>query len=338
MNKQITAFYIGWIGHDNLGDEILFDAHRQLFPDWHWQHFHPKHPLTEKPDIVFLGGGTLIGRANLAIDYLQNFIDSGIPVVCIGTGVANPEFWSTRNREFVDILPRWAKLLHGFKYVGVRGPLSQAILTQYGFSGSQVVGDTAVALAQDTYKPPSQDKTIGLNIGHASGNMWLDDEENWLAIITQTVQQLLNNGWKIKLLPVWPKDLAINQKLSSNVNSPNCQLIEAYQDYHQYLREIESCQIFIGEKLHATIIATMNRIPSIMLEYRPKCRDYMMSIGMEEYNLRVDKTTPETIIQAVENLSNNQERVVSKLNTNILDLKNHLYSARDDIVKILNKK
>jgi polysaccharide pyruvyl transferase WcaK-like protein len=39
-------------------------------------------------------------------------------------------------------------------------------------------------------------------------------------------------------------------------------------------------------KLHATVLATCALTPSIMLEYRPKCRDYMESIGQGRFTFK----------------------------------------------------
>jgi polysaccharide pyruvyl transferase WcaK-like protein len=41
-------------------------------------------------------------------------------------------------------------------------------------------------------------------------------------------------------------------------------------------------------KLHATVLATCALTPSIMLEYRPKCRDYMQSIGQDRFTFKTD--------------------------------------------------
>ncbi len=62
----------------------------------------------------------------------------------------------------------------------------------------------------------------------------------------------------------------------------------------------------------------MLRIPSIMLEYRPKCLDYMESINMENYSIRTDRVTAPLLIERLHELIKNYDSIVRTLDERIL--------------------
>ena len=68
-NKQ-TAAYAGWVGYDNLGDEVLYQSYIKLFHSFCFIHYISNsiveryYKLIKKQvyDIRVLGGGTLINQ------------------------------------------------------------------------------------------------------------------------------------------------------------------------------------------------------------------------------------------------------------------------------------
>ena len=55
----------------------------------------------------------------------------------------------------------------------------------------------------------------------------------------------------------------------------------------------------------------MPYVPSLMLEYRPKCRDYMMSIGQEDKTIRTDQFKAEDVWDIV-NTWNSKRQLLSE--------------------------
>ena len=87
---------------------------------------------------------------------------------------------------------------------------------------------------------------------------------------------------------VWPQDLKITKR-AVELSNTSSEIYEIYDNHLEFLRLVRNLNYFVGMKLHATILATCAFVPSLMLEYRPKCRDYMRSIDQEDATVRTDQ-------------------------------------------------
>ena len=111
------------------------------------------------------------------------------------------------------------------------------------------------------------------------------------------------------------------RRLEKKVKHPNCRLVKAYSSIDSYQEEVDKCDLFIGQKLHSTVFATMGRIPSIMLGYRPKCLDYMKSINMGKYHIRTDELTSKLLISKFTELHSNHVKISKDLDKQIMHYK-----------------
>lgn len=315
--------YIGWVGYGNLGDEALYEAHRLLFPALNFMPFRVTKPtrlfsaLTGRTiplRAAVLGGGTLINQSEIWLRQTRYAINMGVPVFCMGTGVASHNFWKYHpGVHDTQRLYDWKDVLSKFVFVGVRGPESLSLLKAKGID-AEIVGDTAFSLPFSSAKSNRTfKKVVGINVGiNAETAMW-GNSQLFLLEIKKTVIKLLEDGFEVRLLPVWAKDVAVSLDVQQWVNSKRCRVIKAYDNYLMYADQVKKCDIFIGQKLHATIFATINNVPSIMLEYRPKCLDYMMSINMERYSVRTDKVKSEQLLALVYRLIDDRNSVRTEL-------------------------
>jgi polysaccharide pyruvyl transferase WcaK-like protein len=239
-----------------------------------------------------LGGGTLI-NAPLYGEQLRQAQKLNYPTIVFGAGVRNPEFWD-RIPGASNLLSEWIPLLEQSEFVGVRGPISQSILEQNRFHKAEVIGDPSLFLARPKIERKTMNKKLGLNIGISYGKIW-GKEEEVLDFIVNFVQIMIDKGWEITFVPVWDKDLPYIEEAVRRINK-NIKIFLKYKSLQDTLRFIESCDIFIGEKLHSVVLACCTYTPSIMLEYRPKCRDFMTSLDLQKYNIRTDCLDNEHII------------------------------------------
>lgn len=102
-----------------------------------------------------------------------------------------------------------------------------------------------------------------------------------------------------------------------------------------YLDSIRECDVFVGEKLHSVVLASAVFVPSIMLEYRPKCLDFQLSLGRGEYNIRIDKLEAADLVDRLEQLSRNRPQEQSKLSTAVAELRGRLRTASDEVIQTL---
>lgn len=339
--------YIGWTGYGNLGDEVVYEAYEKLFPGSNFTEFRISRPVKwvsallrrEIPfGYVALGGGTIINQSKFYLAQTEYLINKNVPMFCMGTGVAAREFW--KNHEDVHTandIEKWVPLLKQFIYVGVRGPLSQKRLADVGLN-VEIVGDTALAFTNETYQKRAGRKIIGLNISPGTGNMMWGDQEVFKKEILSSVQKFIADGFEIRLLPIWKDDLALCKYIDTQVNDSACTTIVAYDTIPHYIEELDKCDLFVGLKLHATILATMLRIPSIMLEYRPKCLDYMQSVNMGDYSIRTDQLTRTVLDKKLHELIKNYDAIVTTLDERLLHYKYLQQGKAKYIIQQLNKK
>jgi len=301
--------YIGWLGHGNLGDEAMYKATQMAFNrnDILLYKYHNKMQYLENImkkriyKFVMLGGGTLIntrgsgGQLRLA----QNL---NYPTAVFGSGVRNPEFWDRIPGES-NLLGEWITILKQCESVGIRGPISQSILEQNGFHKAEVIGDPVLFLARPNIEEKAMNKKLGLNIGTSYGRIW-GKEEEVLDFIVKFAHIMIDKAWEITFVPVWDQDLPYIEEAVRRINK-HINIFLKYKSLEDTLRFIESCDIFIGEKLHSVALACCTYTPSIMLEYRPKCRDFMASLDLQKYNIRTDCLDNEHIITLCSELYEN---------------------------------
>ncbi|MCE2594724.1 polysaccharide pyruvyl transferase family protein [Motilimonas cestriensis] len=337
-NESNKSCYIGWVGYKNLGDEILFDAHNELFPNENFKLYLRSKildnffPNAHTYKSAFLGGGTLINQANIWLELLEDFHKKSVPLFCFGTGVVSPDFWNSNvSWGWQNRIQEWADMLKKFEYVGVRGPISCKQLTDLGVK-AEIIGDTAISLAPNSVerKLIKGKPVVGINIGFTKGKMW-GEEKSFLSEIDKTIKKLLDTGHSIKLLPVWDADIPVNKAIMERFPGKDIDLVLSYENYEGYTNQLKQCDVFVGEKLHATVIATLHRVPSIMIEYRPKCLEYMMSIEMERYCMNTSTFKAEDCIDKVNFLLSNANQVSTELEERILHYKNIQFSKSKQI-------
>jgi polysaccharide pyruvyl transferase WcaK-like protein len=337
-NKPLLS-YMGWIGHNNLGDEILYDAHKVLFPDFAVVPFRDSkranETIAKRPGKLragILGGGTLINQSSLWLDQMATITARDLPLFCLGTGVMPTDFRPIGGDTNFD---RWVEVLNSFSFIGVRGPDSLKALKAAGVAKAQITGDTALALAPTTYKPRPGKKVIGFNYGIVKENQLWGDADTYTDNVVKALQTLIADGYEIHLLPVWDKDIASNKALLVRVNSQKCTMIECFDSLENYSAELEKCDVFIGQKLHATVMACMRRIPSLMIEYQPKCHDFMASIDMDAFILKTSDCTPETLIDMLRKLQKDSKKIEQKLDKRIMQHRTKQFELAAKISKQL---
>ncbi|SRR5258708_3996890 len=208
--------YIGWAGHGNLGDEAPYHAYKKLFPESRLVEFNLDRPIKVLSSLsrveksfghVALGGGTLINQSEVYLKQTEYLIQRQVPMFCLGTGVASQSFWSSHQEiHTAGEITRWAELLKKFIYVGVRGPRSQKALAEVGLT-VDVVGDSALTLADRTYRKRESKKIIGINVSRGTDNVMWGDFKMFINQVEAAVTQLVRVGFEVRILPIWQSDL-----------------------------------------------------------------------------------------------------------------------------------
>lgn len=337
-DKKVLAYVDGAIGENNLGDEALFYSMKSLFN--HHNLIHIDGSRTQKYILLFdsfikegiLAGGTLIYQSRW-LEKTKRFLDICPNLYVFGTGVANQSFWSTQ-KEWRNDIDQWIKILSNCRYVGVRGPVSAELLYDAGIKNVEVVGDPVITLAKEIIEENYINNSIGLNIGQSYGKVWGNEKE----ILEQYIKLALHAkkaNWDVHWFVVCPGDLEITYKAAiksgteSNIN-------EIYHDAEKYIEIVKNMSVFVGMKLHSVVLATCAYVPSVMLEYRPKCLDYMKSINNEDFTIRTDRFSGDEVWQIASSINNKRNEYAEILFKNVKDLQIRQRNKLDDLLKIMN--
>lgn len=307
-----SVAYVGWSGNGNLGDEAMLSAHQQLLAPWDVRQVPnlPRNPVLAAVGragafgAVCLGGGTLIFNGHFR-ETLGALLDAAphAPRTMLSVGVEDPTYAVGRRARTGEEPALWAPILRRFPTVRVRGPRSAATLADVGIE-AQVVGDPALALALPEGLPdplaggpaPRDGGVVGINVG-ITDDLWGQDEEGLLAHVRELARSLVARGAEVRLISTTTEDTAPLERLAAEVPGavapPAC-------DLDTVLRALAGCDVLVGEKLHALVLAARVGVPGIAMEYRPKCRDFQQSVGRERYTLRTDELTAGSLLELVD--------------------------------------
>jgi hypothetical protein len=272
-------------------------------------------------DGAVLGGGTLVGWPTYRSS-LEELLSLGseLPGFAMGVGVEDPEFLG-RDRALVQAidgsgrrpgdaqeafereLDRWAEVLGRLRRVTVRGPRSQEILATAGVR-AEVVGDPALLLADAAPTAAPGDRLLGINIGRSRA-MW-GDLETLVSRTAEFAEAMTGRGWRLRFVAVWPEDLPVVLETARRVGR-EAEVVEGWTGLDVLLDRLRECRAFVGMKLHSAVLASAVHVPSVMLEYQPKCADFQRSVGRGDFLVRTDALDVASLVDRVDELDRGYE-------------------------------
>jgi polysaccharide pyruvyl transferase WcaK-like protein len=308
-----TIGYLGWTGYGNMGDEAIHQALLESLPslDFVPVPLGPAAALRASNRVrvlrhspLLLGGGTVLGRRIWRFHLRQALaLSARQPAFMLGAGVEDPAFARLGHLSEQRELPRWRALLRHFDEVTVRGPRSAELLGDVGIA-ARVIGDPALLLdleaASSVPDSGTEAPLLGVNLG-VSDDLWGHDQPHVVEEVAATLRRLSAGAWRFRALVVNPADRpdAVAVGIAAGLDDSRWEIIDA-SDPHTYLAAVAPCRLVIAERLHAAVLAARVGVPPITLEYQPKCRDFLRSIGLESLALRTDRLHAGALTELVE--------------------------------------
>lgn len=340
-DKTPLAYVGGWLGQSNLGDEALYLAAQRLFDRCRLLHYDGRRTLATLLEYVplirfgALAGGTLINRSREWFDIAESFQTAGGELLVMGTGVAHPEFWSRYN-DFIDTRAAWIPVLRRCAYVGVRGPLSAQLLSDAGLQTVDVIGDPALIFAERTACDNWIPNSLGLNLGQARQWQWGTDEQLRVEF-TKLAQFASTQGWAVRWYVVWADDYETT-RMAARESGTESEIVCIYDDPEAYLRDVRRMSVFVGMKLHASMLAMCAYVPLIAVEYQPKCKDFMASVDQESFMLRSDAFRAEEAWELVKKLSHERTQHSEVLFRSVNKLKSKQVAKAKDLCSLIGQR
>jgi polysaccharide pyruvyl transferase WcaK-like protein len=222
------------------------------------------------------------------------------PLLFTGVGVEDPAFQGEMQHAHADELSRWTEILGAAAHLTVRGPLSARLLRDVGIEAPHV-SDPALLLGPvDATGTAVRPKLLGLNIA--------DPEDQYRGTGTRVfdacaaaVRTLLRSQWSVRLFPFTRKDLilarAFRQALDGRV-----EIFPGFHDVDELLGSIAECDVLVGQRLHAVVLAAAVAVPALAVDYRPKCRDFQLSIGRGDWTVSTLDVSAALVVDRVTRL------------------------------------
>lgn len=339
-----TLAYMGYSHFGNVGDDLIYAAHERTLPatlallptEFERSLLRVARAMRPEQSIdgILLGGGTIVGRTEWRrrVTNAKSRIDA--PVIATGVGIEDPEFTAgRRNYEDFTELEQWRSVFDDSPHISVRGPRSQELLWRVGID-STVASDTALILAPDvlTIERPAQPR-IGVAFAVAGDQ---DDPAymNSIREVVQALHQLTDRGWFVSMFVFDKRDLPLTAQIKKELGA-SAKIVETPYDVIDLLPELEACDVFTGQRLHSVVMASAVGVPSIALEYQPKCRDFQMSIGRAEWTLSTSEVTSSRLVDHIMELSDNRSTHSAKIREAVLQAKQGLIEDQHKIAETL---
>ncbi|MFH1417809.1 MAG: polysaccharide pyruvyl transferase family protein [Planctomycetota bacterium] len=297
--------YIGCLWHANVGDEAVFCGLKRLRPDVAWLPSIPSAMgLAPWPSLwldgptflesVVLGGGTLINVGRYRC-WAEELLRLGQTVWCCGTGVGSAG-WS---QEADPDIKAWRGVLNEFVGIAVRGPRSKERLEALGVSRVEVCGDLALALVLDEPRLPVDPPALALNVSVPVSDEEPVNMECAIDALINVAARWRKRGGRILPLAMDRADIAPLAHLCRQIDmDPRC--ILSGLDPFEIIDALASCSALIGVRLHSAVLATCAGVPPILLGYRDKCLDFMLSMGLGDAHIdlaEIDAASSENRIE-----------------------------------------
>jgi polysaccharide pyruvyl transferase WcaK-like protein len=310
---RIIVGYLGWDDHGNMGDDAIRLTYERQLPQYllrslpdrprHFPSFFRSTKYSQFRNIhLLLGGGTLIGKRYWRAMITGNLLLArGRPALMVGAGVEDPEFQGRYSGSSRGELRHWRRILARFDRITVRGPRSAELLARYDIEAT-VVGDPSLLLTTQTESVIPN--LLGVTVGFGS-DLW---SHNQRLVIREVAEALAlvhrrNPECQIRFLIVSVEDIEWTHLCSAALSELGIASdITPATNPEVFLSEVAKCQVFVGQRLHSVILASSCAVPSIMLEYQPKCLDFMRSIERAQWSLRTDRLTAKQLASLITDL------------------------------------
>jgi polysaccharide pyruvyl transferase WcaK-like protein len=304
--------YIGWVGYQNLGDDLMWDIFKKLSETYLGRNQFKVTVSTPKliqedvnPDIVVLGGGSLIIKKY--IDIMYDYLKKKKDLIIWGSGydwLVKSEF--DKMLKFSQYIPdimdndskkKLLEIIETAKFFGVRGPLTYQVLQKIGANMNKVIvsGDPGLLLKSNKkihFKNSKQLKPIiGLNWGTSNNKIFGEDEIAVENQLSEAAKQFIQNGYNIYIYTMWNKDQEPNRRLYKKIgDSKNVFLSTELINQQQLIDIIKNCEFTINFKLHANVTSAATKVPFIPLGYRFKTFDFASSLNLLNNVIPTDST------------------------------------------------
>ena len=280
-----------------------------------------------------VGGGTLIFTPR-NVGWLSTFeflAKSSVPLFSFGTGVVDPDYIEQLDVRFdAAAAEDWITSLRRCPFISVRGVESKRILSEHGLADAEVVGDPALHFARSDYIKKPRRKRIGISLTRYA-HFWRNQKSESLQKMEHVLKWLTEEKWQLVFFPAMAEDLEFCLEVVDRLGLYNAAIFDDFLDCRSVLNALETLDVFIGYRLHLGIAACCVCTPAIMIEYQPKCHDFMRTLNLDAYSFRADRLEVDELVGAItyayehaETIQQTQAFECSRYKKRLIDFRNRV--------------
>jgi polysaccharide pyruvyl transferase WcaK-like protein len=112
------------------------------------------------------------------------------------------------------------------------------------------------------------------------------------------LRTLQASGWTVRLLPFDRKDLVVARRARRTLGD-RTEIMSRFLDVDALRRSIAECDVLVGQRLHSVVLAAAVGVPAVAIDYRPKCRDFQLSIDRQDWTVSTIDITAGGVLDMV---------------------------------------
>jgi hypothetical protein len=290
--KNILIPYFGWIGHKNIGDEIVFDifiemiketlniceknvtiydygSRESLFDEFSW----------DVASGAVLGGGSTIDQYYLR--RIEQAVFMQKPVIAWSSGFQVDGELSKSQKDSMSVF-------RGIKYGSIRGNITNKKLSEFhGHSDLTVSSDVGLLapLFFNIFSSSVSEDTDFLRFSKKNKKMFSVTPHGIdKASSKKLIEACLKlNNYSCILQPVDPETHKECLEIKSFYQDFDFYVNEKYLDYERVLHLYSLSQFSLNMRLHSNVLSHSVGTPGYSYLGGIKFDDYFGSLGLEEY-------------------------------------------------------
>lgn len=334
LDKRPKLFYVGIKNNGNFGDILLFDIISEFLENKYCI-INVGHKLSEvpwilrkfslSPSVIILGGGTIIRKGfnnNSTLKTIEFFqrLNRNTKFYCLGAGVGSDDFMSSFG--FSNNKRGWIKVLERFEFIGLRGPDSVVTLKDWGASfNTSIIYDPGVSInvceVYNKKKLRINSKVLGINFCDLDGRIY-GNENVFATNIKVLMEKLIQDHFKVVFFSTKYEDkFYIERVLGYDIELV---LLDKKEKVECFFKSVD---MVLSQRLHGNIFSFSFDVPFLMINYEPKCIDFIKSFNSDyKYVLSTDTFLPELAINYLNEMFLSIFEIGLNFNQNRIKMKN----------------
>ena len=124
-----------------------------------------------------------------------------------------------------------------------------------------------------------------------------------------------------------PRDIAPSQAVEAVAGRPDLVELRVPRTTDELMSDVRDCGVMVGQRLHAVVLASAAYVPSLAVEYRPKCLDFQLSIGQGDQVVSTRSLSASDLVERTLALLDEREHQSAKVRAGVGPLVQELRQA-----------